>query len=403
MRSEQELSALLSGILEGGTLKKVTFSRSRDKAVKRAVAKLFRRGEELFCQIERFTADNKAYHENLPLAEAPARLSALAFSDFVQTDIVTTEGVLSVLVSGKGQPHVTDRRKSGAGAPEKVVLSSHNRAKHYLLDPVAHAGFLAPLGITDSAGRVFDKKQSKFKQINRFLELLDDVYPKLPAEGSLTVCDLCCGKSYLTFAVYYYLTEMKQRTLRMYGVDRKPDVIAYCSDLAAAVHCEGLTFLCQDVNTFDPGEKVDMVVSLHACDIATDMVLDFAVRKRVQVVLSTPCCHHEMMGQLTCPSLSFLTGHSLLKQKLCDAATDALRALKLEAFGYAVEVLELIDAEETPKNVMIRAYRLRHADPVRCRLARTRYREAVSFLGVSPYLGLSAEKTDNGEAAEKNK
>ncbi len=393
MRSGEELTALFAEILSRETLNKAVFSRPRDRETKKAVARLYRREETLFCQIERFTADNKAFHENLPLAAAPARLAELARTAFAQTDLDTTEGFCGILVSRKGQVHITDKRRKER-EPKRAEAVEHNREKKYLLDPVRHAGFLAPLGVCDEKGRVFDKKRSKFRQINRFLELLDDVYSELPAEGTLVVCDLCCGKSYLTFAVYYYLTAIRKRDIRMYGVDRKRDVIDSCAALAERLGCEGLTFFCQDIDDFQPEERVDMVVSLHACDIATDIVLDFAIGRRAGVILSTPCCHHEMMGQIHCAPLSFITSHSMLKQKLCDAATDALRTLKLEAAGYAVDVLELIDAEETPKNVMLRAHRLRRADPVRCRLARTRYREAAAFLGVSPYRGLGGEEAE---------
>lgn len=391
MKTNPQITALFREVLEGTTLKKVVFSRPYDKGVKKAVAKLFTKGGNLFCQIERFTADNKAHHENLAVNEAAERLSSLAMNDFVQTDLYTSEGFCEILVSKKGHIHIADKRQK-AGAAQAIALPpEHNRQKQYLLDPVAHAPFLSRLGVSDEKGRVFEKKRSKFRQINRFLELLRDVYDKLPSEGTLTVCDLCCGKSYLTFAVYYYLTEIEKRTVRMYGVDLKADVIDYCSGIAAELGCEGLTFHCQDIHTFSPEARVDMVVSLHACDIATDIVLDFAVKKQARVILSTPCCHHEMMRQLDCKELSFITTHSMLKQKLCDAATDALRGLKLEAYGYNVDMPELIDAEETPKNLMIRATLAERIDPVKRKLARERYRAAASFLGVKPYRGLLDE------------
>ena len=218
------------------------------------------------------------------------------------------------------------------------------------------------------------------------MELLDNVYGKLPADGELTVCDLCCGKSYLTFAVYYYLTALKSRRVKMYGVDLKQDVIEYCSSLAEKLGCEGLSFLCMDIMKFSAEKDPDLVVSLHACDTATDVVLAYAVKNRAGLILSTPCCHHQMFHEMKSEGLGFLEKHSILKQKFCDAATDSLRALRLEAEGYDVEALELIDPEETPKNVMIRASRSKKIAPGKRERAMQEYNKACALLGICPAL-----------------
>lgn len=388
MKSFQDIITVFEEVISSKTLEKAVFSRPLDKSVKKTVAKLFKKSDDVFCQIERFTTDNKAHHENIPIQDAPARLAEMAMREYVQSDIFSKDGFCEILVSKKGHIHIADKRtKKEENAP--VEIAEHNREKHYILDAKTHASFLSRLGVSDDKGRVFEKKRSKFKQINRFLDLLNDVYDKLPADGLLTVCDLCCGKSYLTFAVYYYLTEIKKCDVSMFGVDLKSDVIAYCESVARELDCKGLTFLCGDITAFSPSTRVDLVISLHACDIATDIVLDFAVRKKTRVVLSTPCCHHEMMRQLNAPALAFATKHSMLKQKLCDAATDALRGLKLEANGYIVDMPELIDAEETPKNLMIRAYLADRVDPAARSLAKKQYFAACEFLGVTPYLGLT--------------
>lgn len=370
------------------TLEKIVFSRPYDKKLKKATVKLFKKRDEVFCQIERFTADNKAIHENIGLNEAPMRFFVMATEEFVQTDVFSKNGFCEILASKNGHIHIADKRKKTDTA-QVSDIAEHDREKRYLLDVKTHTRFLSLLGVCDEKGKIFEKKRSKFRQINRFLELLDDVYDTLPREGLLTVCDLCCGKSYLTFAVYYYLTQVKKRSVRMYGIDLKEDVIAYCREVAKTLGCEGLEFLCRDITAFSLDGTVDMVVSLHACDIATDIVLDFAIRERARVLLSTPCCHHEMMRQIKASSLSFITEHSMLKQKLCDAATDALRGLKLEASGYRVDMPELIDAEETPKNLMIRAVRNEKREPANERIAKKRYLAACEFLGVRPYLGLT--------------
>ena len=388
MKSFQDIVTVFDEVISSRTLEKAVFSRPLDKSVKKTVVKLFKKQNEVFCQIERFTADNKAHHENLLASDAPVRLAEMAMREYVQSDIFSKDGFCEILVSKKGHIHIADKRtKAEVTAPADVA--EHNREKHYILDAETHATFLSRLGVSDEKGRVFEKKRSKFKQINRFLELLDDVYGKLPCDGTLTVCDLCCGKSYLTFAVYYYLTEIKKREVTMFGVDLKADVIAYCESVARELDCKGLSFLCGDITAFSPNAWVDLVISLHACDIATDIVLDFAVREKARVVLSTPCCHHEMMRQLKANELAFITKHSMLKQKLCDAATDALRGLKLEANGYIVDMPELIDAEETPKNLMIRAYLSDKADPATRSIAKKQYLAAAEFLGVTPYLGLT--------------
>lgn len=388
MKSLQDIVKVFEEVIASRTLEKAVFSRPLDKSVKKTVAKLFKKGDEVYCQIERFTTDNKAHHENILASDAPTKLAEMAMREYVQSDIFSKDGFCEILVSKKGHIHIADKRtKTENKAPAEIA--EHNREKQYILDAVTHAAFLSRLGVSDEKGRVFEKKRSKFKQINRFLDLLNDVYDKLPHEGCLTVCDLCCGKSYLTFAVYYYLTEIKKREVRMFGVDLKADVIAYCESVARELDCRGLSFLCGDITAFSPNTRVDLVISLHACDIATDIVLDFAVREKARVLLSTPCCHHEMMRQLKAPALSFVTKHSMLKQKLCDAATDALRGLKLEANGYLVDMPELIDAEETPKNLMIRAYLSERVDPAARSLAKKQYLAAAEFLGVTPYLGLT--------------
>ena len=388
MSKQDAILSILTEELTNRTLEKIVFSRPYDKSIKKAVAKLFKKGNEVFCQIERFTLDNKAKHENIPLADAPQKLLAMTVGEFVQTDVFSKNGFCEILASKNGHIHIADKRKkTEENTPTEVA--DHNRQKQYLLDAKAHSRFLSLLGVCDEKGKIFEKKRSKFRQINRFLELMDNVYDRLPREGKLTVYDLCCGKSYLTFAVYYYLTSLKGRELTMYGIDLKEDVIAYCEEVAKTLGCEGLHFLCRDITAFSSNEPVDMVVSLHACDIATDIVLDFAIRERAKVILSTPCCHHEMMRQLSTPALSFLTDHSMLKQKLCDAATDALRGLKLEASGYRVDMPELIDAEETPKNLMIRAVLNERRNPANELIAKKRYLAACEFLGVKPYLGLT--------------
>lgn len=374
---------------------KIVFSKHRDTqdtaggGILRTVASPFAKRGEAYIQLETFQRDGKAVHRNLPAAEAAEVLTEYAERGYRQTNILTPNGNCEVRFSKKEQCHIENGMKEAVSrAP--VVLGSHNKKRRYLLENEDGSvpAFLYPLGVTDEGGRILDKKRPKYRQINRFLELVDDIYDTFPAEGELVIYDLCCGKSYLTFAVYYYFTEIKKRKVFMHGVDLKPDVIAYCNETASALGFDGgLSFSCGDINAYVPERAPDLVISLHACDIATDIVLLNAVKWGARAVLSTPCCHHELFHTMDAPALSFITEHSMLKQKLSDAATDALRCLWLQKHDYDVQTLELIDPEETPKNLMIRA--ILREKPYSAGLHaqfEEQYRAACALLGCEPYL-----------------
>ena len=376
----EKMHQLLESIFTSGALEKIVFSKSAIKEIKRAHGRIILIKGLRVLQIETLFTDGKARHHNVP--EEQALRHVLEMTDnYKQINIYTTAGECEIKKNNGGSVHVINRIKGALVASDPA---NNDHQKKYLIDATDAAPFLSKLGVCDENGNVFDKKRSKFRQINRFVELLDDVYGKLPAEGELCVCDLCCGKSYLTFAVYYYLTALKGRQVKMYGMDLKSDVIAFCKQTAKDLQFEGMEFVCGDIHEFEPEKAPDLVISLHACDIATDMVLYNAVRLKAKVILSTPCCHHEMMNQLCCPPLSFVSKHSILKQKLCDSLTDALRCLRLEAEGYKVSAIELIDPEETPKNVMIRAI-FADTPPQKRAKAYEEYKQTVEFLGVSPY------------------
>jgi hypothetical protein len=285
-----------------------------------------------------------------------------------------------VLIGGERlQRALSEPEGLGVKAFARIDPVSHNKNKNYILN--GSEPFLKLLGVSDDNGRVYDKKQAKFRQINKFLEFVRAIEDKLP-EGDLRICDLCCGKSYLSFAVYHYFAVIKQRRVKMTGVDLKADVIEYCSDAAQRLGFDGLEFLCGDVNLYNTEDHVDMVISLHACDIATDIVIGKAIEWGVDVILSTPCCHHDLHRRLDCEPLDFIARHSMLRQKLCDAATDALRLCLLEANGYEVAAFELIDPEETPKNVMLRGIRKKNFkkdSPEAQRLMET-YERSYEFL-----------------------
>ena len=391
------LTALITNCAAEQVLSKAVFSKSRDKAVSRVTLTLKRVKGEIMLQLETLRVADvadaavngkkpvQASHENLTLTDASARLTALV-GQFDQINVMTTAGncELRRAKSGKetllGATPIQKALDGGNNSPKKITIGGNDKVKRRILSGTE--AFLMELGVSDQNGRVHDKKQAKYRQINRFLELIRDVESNLPAEGTLNVADLCCGKSYLSFAVYHYFTAIKGRTVRMVGVDMKAEVMAECDAIARNLGMEGLSFVCGDVTqyNFPEGAQVHMVISLHACDIATDIVLDKATEWGAKVILSTPCCHHDLNRRLNSPALSFVAEHSMLRQKLCDAATDALRLKKLEANGYDVTALELIDPEETPKNIMLRGIRRYSPDSARCKKAAEEYAAAYEFL-----------------------
>jgi len=255
--------------------------------------------------------------------------------------------------------------------------TANNKEKDYILK--GDEPFLKFLEISDKNGRIHDKKQAKFRQINRFLEHIRDVLKYLP-DGDVRICDLCCGKSYLSFAVYHYFANVLGRHVSMTGVDLKKDVIEYCNSVANELDFDGLEFVWGDIKKYVTDQKPDLVISLHACDIATDIVLEKATEWETPVILSTPCCHHELNHKLSCPELEFIAKYSMLRQKLCDAATDAMRLKRLEAFGYKTDALELIDPDDTPKNIMLRAIKKKNVSKKETETAWNEYVSIRRFL-----------------------
>ena len=383
----EALIELILKSAESETLKKAVFSKPSDKDVKKAVLSPKSISGKKMLQLEIFTSDNKAKHVNI----APDDKNAITeqICAYSQINLYSTLGECEYKVSKSGSCALIggDKLKRaldgaadlGIDPIKRIVPGANNKKKNYILS--GDEPFLKLLEVSDKNGRVYDKKQAKFRQINRFLELVRDVEGNLP-DGDLRICDLCCGKSYLSFAVYHYFAIIKGRKVKMTGVDLKRDVIEYCSSVADKLGFDGLEFLCGDVSLYDTSEHVNMVVSLHACDIATDIVLNKAVEWGADVILSTPCCHHEMNRLLDCESLSFIADYSMLKQKLCDAATDALRLKKLEANGYETAALELIDPEETPKNIMLRGIKKRNfdKDSEKAQKLFSEYKEIYRFL-----------------------
>ncbi|GAE09421.1 conserved hypothetical protein [Paenibacillus sp. JCM 10914] len=292
--------------------------------------------------------------------------------------IHTLEADYQVLISKKYKVSILTK------SPTKTKSDlSHNRKKTYILEEGEPIAFLVELGIMSEEGKVFARKYDKFKQINRFLEMVEDVLPHLPADRPLTIVDFGCGKSYLTFALYHYLAVKQRRQLQVVGLDLKADVIEHCSILAQKMHYDHLRFLVGDIADYNELDQVDMVVTLHACDTATDAALEKAVRWGASVILSVPCCQHELFSQVDSPVMEPLLSHGILKERFSALATDGIRAKLLDLMGYRTQLLEFIDMEHTPKNILIRAVKGSAGDRAKLWSEYTAFRD---FLNASPYL-----------------
>lgn len=299
----------------------------------------------------------QAFHENMSREEAAARICGWMEDTFCQLQMSGAGGDVTALVSKKGRVTVKEKRRPGSGGPEASCVNKanleHNRKKAYLLEEGTPVPFLADLGVMTAEGRVVRARYDKFRQINRFLEFIEDILPALPRDRELTILDFGCGKSYLTFAIYYYLKERRGLDVRIIGLDLKKDVIRKCSELSRKYGYEKLTFLQGDIAGYEGCSQVDM--TLHACDTATDYALYKAVKWNAKVILSVPCCQHELNGQIENETLAPVLGYGLLKERLAALMTDGLRARLLEGQGYDTQILEFIDMEHTPKNILIRA------------------------------------------------
>lgn len=395
----KEFCRLLSASAASGTLKKAVFSRpsasENEKAIRINVTPYGAlSGAATKIAVESFYKDGRTLRDNIKAENLYERALTLT-SQYRQANLITETDEYQLMVSKKGKATLISSKKptSGSGdsknddaASSHENKNAHNRQKKYIFNGTEP--FLRELGISSAEGRVHDKKQSKFRQINRFTELLDDVYDKLPSSGTLNVCDLCCGKSYLSFAVYEYLSNVRGRDVKMLCVDRKQNVIEYCADVAKRTGADGMTFVCSDINESSVYENtfgdsnIHLVVSLHACDTATDAVLRRAVAMGARVILSTPCCHHELNGKINCEPLSFITRRSMTSQRLTETVTDSLRALMLEIEGYHTDIVELIDPDETPKNLLIRAVRRRGGTIINNEKI-DEYNKIIDFLGLN--------------------
>lgn len=351
-----ELLLLAARAAESGALLRLVCSRPSGDGPQRISGRLcLFRGKSVLA-LEAAFPDGKVQHSRMELPLDPLALDALTLP-FMQINLLSSEGNAEYKRSASGKEALLMKRDLPArlGAVSLTLpKEALDRKKQHIL--AGDEPFLRFLEISDAAGRIHDKKQAKFRQINRFLEILAEVLPALPKEGPIKIFDLCCGKSYLSFAVYHYFANTLGREVDMLSLDLKEDVIAFCADAAKQLGFSGMRFLAADVRC-TPREEPHLVISLHACDIATDLVLETAVSLGAEVILSTPCCHRTLSRHLAAAPLSFVSREPQLRQKLSEALTDGLRTLRLAKAGYRVTALELTDPENTPKNTLLRAVR----------------------------------------------
>ncbi len=317
--------------------------------------------------------------ETLTAEETAGRLVHLLGGAFRQGLLRSSEADFQVLAGGKA-PRILRLPPS-----RTTATRSHDRRKERLLPEGVPVPFLVELGVMTADGAVRAQRQDKYRQVNRFLELVEDVLPALPS-GTLRVVDFGSGRSYLTFAVHYLLTAIHGREVEIVGLDLKEGVVDECEALARRIGATGLRFELGDIASA-PVEAADLVVSLHACDTATDMALDRAVRLGASVILAVPCCQHELLGQLADERLEPLLRHGVLRERLAADVTDAARARLLALCGFDVQVVELFPLEHSPKNVLLRASRLARARPRKdtAQLAAS-YRTFADGLGIEPML-----------------
>ncbi len=370
-----------------GSLYQIVISNPRKKGgVQKIKIRPILLKNELYYQESRFVG-TQVFHENKNFSQMEETVLAVMASDFKQLEMHTKSWQATVLAGKKGNLTIKKKKLTEVSVPDM----EHNRKKKYILDENIPVGFLQDLGVQTTDGKIVKSRYDKFRQINRFLEFIEDILPSLPKDRTVQIVDFGCGKSYLTFAMYYYLKILKQYDVNVCGLDLKEDVIRHCNRLSEKYGYDGLRFYHGNIKDFEGAERVDMVVTLHACDTATDYALHKAVKWDAGVILSVPCCQHELNGQICCEPLAELFSYGLIKERTAALFTDALRGELLEAEGYDTQILEFIDMEHTPKNIMLRCIKRRREATDKVERAyrlkkKEKIRALTEFLQVQPTL-----------------
>lgn len=389
-----DLQSLFTDCLNETLIRVILSNPSSKDGVIKICARPMLKNKSLLFQIEEYTK-TQVFHKNLTAGDAGSYLTGKLSSDtssqtapFKNALIETKSFTANVLVSKKGT--ITIKKKMNTSAKQPKISLSHNRKKKYILEEGIPVPFLIDLGVMTQNGNIVNAHYDKFRQINRFLEYIEDILPSLPTGRELRILDFGCGKSYLTFAIYYYLKVLKGYPVRITGLDLKEDVIRHCNELAVKYGYNKLEFLCGDIAYYDGCSQVDMVVTLHACDTATDYALAKAVGWGAKVILSVPCCQHELNKQMKNDLLSPVLHYGILKERMAALITDGLRAQILEANGYRTQILEFIDMAHTPKNLLIRAVYNGH-----CADNKAQINELLAAFDINPTLYRLLCKKDN--------
>ena len=389
-----DLQSLFTDCLNETLIRVILSNPSSKDGVIKICARPMLKNKSLLFQIEEYTK-TQVFHKNLTAGDAGSYLTGKLSSDtssqtasFKNALVETQSFTANVLVSKKGT--ITIKKKMNASAKQPKISLSHNRKKKYILEEGIPVPFLIDLGVMTQNGNIVNAHYDKFRQINRFLEYIEDILPSRPTDRELRILDFGCGKSYLTFAIYYYLKVLKGYPVRITGLDLKEDVIRHCNELAFKYGYDKLEFLCGDIAYYDGCSQVDMVVTLHACDTATDYALAKAVGWGAKVILSVPCCQHELNKQMKNDLLSPVLHYGILKERMAALMTDGLRAQILEANGYRTQILEFIDMAHTPKNLLIRAVYNGH-----CADNKAQINELLAAFDINPTLYRLLCKKDN--------
>ena len=404
MEIDREVKKLLEETVHGGLYQIVlSNARDRDKAFKVKIRPVMLKNTLMFQETS--YRGTKVFHENYQDLEMIPRIGNYLFQDFKQCEIEHTNMKAVILVSKKGK--MTVRKKvetqagimqagqtGGAALHRKEVSLAHDRAKRYILEEGKIVPFLVDLGVQGRDGRIIRSKYDKYKQINRFLEFIEDILPALRMDREIQIVDFGCGKSYLTFAIYYYLHELMGLDVAITGLDLKQDVIEHCNELSRRYGYQKLRFIKGDIAEYEGLISADMVVTLHACDTATDYALDKAVKWGAKVILSVPCCQHEVNKQIACEELAPILQYGIIKERMSALITDALRADILKVQGYETDLLEFIDMEHTPKNILIRAVKKEKIRMAESQEELNKISDVIKFLQIEPMMWKLSQSAD---------
>lgn len=346
----EELKRMLEEVFKNEIIKIVISNKvKKDEKYNKIAINLKENNKNKFYQIEKFT-DKQVFHENIKINEISDKVGELIFGNYKQMTAWSNNEIFDLKISKKGKIFLGKKKNDNS----KIVAKGHNKEKNYILKEGMIIEPLIDLGVFTKEGKVVNSKYDKYKQINRFIEIIDDEIKKNDYK-ELTILDFGCGKSYLTFVLYYYFVKIKNINVKMIGLDLKEDVIKKCNDIAKRYNYENLHFELGDINGFKYNNKVDMVITLHACDTATDYALYNAIKWNSKMIFSVPCCQHEFNSQMKANELSILTKYGIVQERVAALMTDSVRANLLECMGYKTQLLEFIDIAHSPKNILIRA------------------------------------------------